>query len=137
MRKSVKTKVCLSTGLLLELLYLSSSQLAALERMGVWAPIMAQGILLGPALVLLLRVQYLLTYTEARKRAKIKETDESEISIARSALCLTGQIAVFLAAAVLFVVLPLNTAVFQTLFVVVIGCMLLFCLSAFFLSRQL
>lgn len=92
----------------------------------------AQGFYLGTAsgifaaaLILLIRTQYLLTHPQAQKRAKIQETDERQQHITNQAAQFAGVVTFFVSAAALFVVLPLNMAVFGTL----IGIMVLYFLS--------
>ncbi len=82
----------------------------------------AQGFYLGAAsgisagaVVLLCRSQYLLTHPEAQKKARIKETDERELSILHSAFQTAGVAAFFTAAGALFVVLPFSQAAFYAL----------------------
>lgn len=87
----------------------------------------ARGFYLGAAsgltaasLLLLVRLWYLQAHPEARKRAKIRETDEREVSIARSAFQIAGAVIFFTAAAALFVVLPLSWEAFAALLAVVL-----------------
>lgn len=86
-------------------------------------PDFAQGFYLGAAsglagagLALLLRAQYLLTHPEARKKARIRETDEREQSINQSALLFAGAVTFFACAVALFVLLPINMGAFFALF---------------------
>ena len=97
----------------------------------------AQGFYLGAAtgitagaLLLLIRTQYLLTHPQAQRRAKIKETDERELQIARTAAQMAGGITIFGVAMSTFIVLPLSIEAYMTLG----GVMLLYC-TAFLLSR--
>lgn len=101
-------------------------------------PEFAQGFYLGAAggisagaLVLLLRVQYLLTHPEQQKKAQIKETDERQRKIVQSAFLAAGMVTFFTAAAALFVVLPLSPQAFRAL----LALMALYCV-AFVIALQ-
>lgn len=107
-------------------------------------PDFAQGFYLGAAtgitagaLVLLIRTQYLLTHPQAQRRAKIKETDEREMQIARTAAQMAGGITIFGVAMSTFIVLPLSIEAYATLG----GVMLLYStallLSRLWLSKKL
>ncbi len=84
----------------------------------------ASGITVG-ALILLARVQYLLKNPEARKKAKIQDTDERERAVIHRAFELAGEITFFAAAAAVFVLLPLSVDAFRA----VLGVMVLYCFS--------
>ena len=96
----------------------------------------ASGITLG-SVILIARSQYLLTHPEARKKARIKDTDEREVTILHLSFETAGIITFFASVATLFVVLPLSVAAFQALFAM----MVLYCLSFVgvnaYLSRKL
>ena len=96
----------------------------------------ASGITIG-ALILLIRVQYLLTHPQARQKAKIKETDERERMIIHTAFRLAGIITFFTAAAALFVVLPLDMGAFRALFGVMILYAACFVVSSAWLSKRI
>lgn len=107
-------------------------------------PDFAQGFYLGAAtgitagaLVLLVRTQYLLTHPQAQRKAKIKETDERELQIARTAAQMAGGITIFGVAMSTFIVLPLSIEAYAALG----GVMLLYCtallLSRLWLSKKL
>ena len=96
----------------------------------------AWGIFFG-ALVLLIRTQYLLNHPQAQRKAKIKETDEREMHIARTAAQFAGVLTFFASAAALFVVLPLSMAAFQALMAVMVLYAASFCLSNLWLSKKL
>lgn len=104
----------------------------------------AQGFYLGAAtgisfgaLLLLIRTQYLLTHPQAQRKAKIKETDEREMQIVRTAAQAAGAITFVGATAALFVLLPLSMDAYYAL----IGVMIVYCLSfllcRLWLSRKL
>lgn len=96
----------------------------------------ASGISFG-ALLLLIRTQYLLTHPKAQRKAKIKETDEREMQIVRTAAQAAGAITFVGATAALFVLLPLSMDAYYAL----IGVMIVYCLSfllcRLWLSRKL
>jgi len=62
----------------------------------------ASGISIG-AVILLIRMQYLLTHPEARKKARIQEQDEREKAIINQAFQFAGMFTFFAAAASMFV----------------------------------
>jgi len=107
-------------------------------------PDFARGFYLGAAtgiaargLILLIRTQYLITHPQARHKARIKETDEREMHIARTAAQFAGTITFFASAAALFVVLPLNMAAFKALMAVMLLYAASFFLSDLWLSKKL
>ena len=89
--------------------------------------------IVGGAIILLIRTQRLLSNPEARKKAKIKETDEREVQILQEAAFAAGMITFFGAAAALFVVLPLSMEAYYAL----LGMVALYTLSFFVLSLVL
>lgn len=104
----------------------------------------AQGFYLGAAggitagaVILLCRVQYLLRHPQAQRRARIKETDERERTVVRSAFQMAGVVTFFSAAGALFVLLPFSVHAFWALFVVIIFYSLAFSLSYGILERRL
>ena len=90
----------------------------------------ATGICLG-ALILLVRMQYLLTHPEARKKAKIQEQDEREKAIISQAFQFAGMFTFFAAASSMFVLVAVSMAAFEAVFAVT------FLLSNFYLSKKL
>ena len=92
----------------------------------------ASGIVAG-ALILLIRTQRLLSNPEARKKAKIKETDEREVQLLHVVALAAGMITFFSAAAALFVVLPLSLEAYFAL----LGMVALYTLSFVVLSLVL
>ena len=96
----------------------------------------ATGICLG-ALVLLARVQYLLTHPEARKKAKIQEQDEREKAIISQSFQFAGMFTFFAAAASMFVLVAVSKAAFGAVFAVVVVFAATFVLANFYLSRKL
>ena len=96
----------------------------------------AAGITAG-ALVLLIRMQYLLTHPEARKKAKIQEQDERERAIISQSFQFAGLFTFFAAAASLFVLVAVSMAAFSAVFAVVVVFAAAFLLSNLYLSRKL
>lgn len=107
-------------------------------------PDFAQGFYLGAAsgisagaVILLCRTRYLLTHPAARKKARIKETDERERTIVHSAFEWAGILTFFAVAAALFVALPLSRAAFQALFGVLVLYALAFAGANLYFSKKL
>lgn len=96
----------------------------------------ASGISFG-ALALLVRTQYLITHPQAQRKARIKETDERQMHIARTAAQFAGVLTFFASVAAMFVVLPLSMAAFQTLMAVMVLYAVSFYLSNLWLSKKL
>ena len=96
----------------------------------------ATGIVIG-ALILLIRTQYLISHPQAQRKAKIKETDERQMHIARTAAQFAGVLTFFASTAALFVVLPLSMAAFQALMAVMVLYAASFYLSNLWLSKKL
>ena len=96
----------------------------------------ASGICLG-ALILLIRMQYLLTHPEARKKAKIQEQDEREKAIINQAFQFAGLFTFFAAVASMFVLVAVSRAAFGAVFAVVVVFAVAFFLSNFYLSKKL
>ena len=96
----------------------------------------ASGITAG-ALFLLVRTQYLLTHPRAQRQAKIKETDEREMQIARTSAQIAGGLTVFAAAVGSFLVLPLSRTACFTLTCVIAFYILCALLSSLWLSKKL
>ena len=92
----------------------------------------ASGISFG-ALVLLVRTQYLLTHPQAQRKARIEETDERKMQIARTAAQAAGAFTFFASAAALFIVLPLSREAYYALF----GTLMLYTAAFFASSRWL
>lgn len=107
-------------------------------------PEFAQGFYLGAAvgivagaLILLIRTQYLLTHPQARRKAKIKETDERELQIARTAAQMAGGITIFGVVLSTFIVLPLSIEAYAALGGVMLLYSTAFLLSRLWLSKKL
>ena len=96
----------------------------------------ATGITAG-ALILLIRMQYLLTHPEARKKARVQEQDEREQTIIAQAFQFAGMFTFFAAAASMFVLAAVSWAAFRAIFAVVAVFAAAFLLSNFYLSKKL
>ena len=96
----------------------------------------ASGITAG-ALALLIRTQYLMTHPKAQRKAKIKETDERELHITRSAAQLAGGLTIFVVVLSLFIVLPLSMEAYYALMGVILCYAAIFFLSSLWLSKKL
>ena len=96
----------------------------------------ASGITAG-ALLLLIRTQYLLTHPQAQRKAKIKETDEREMQIVRTAAQVSGGLTIFAAAIASFIVLPLSREACLALTCVIVFYMVSALLSSLWLSKKL
>ena len=104
----------------------------------------AQGFYLGAAtgitagaLGLLIRTQYLMTHPQAQRKAKIRETDERELHITRSAAQMAGGLTLFMVVLSLFIVLPLSMEAYYALIGVVFFYTAVFFLSSLWLSKKL
>ena len=96
----------------------------------------ATGICLG-ALVLLIRVQYLLTHPEARKKARIREQDEREKAIIGQSFQFAGIFTFFAAAASTFVLAAVSREAVAIILAVMAVYAIVFVLANFYLSKRL
>ena len=96
----------------------------------------ASGITAG-ALILLVRVQYLLTHPEARKKARIREQDEREKAIVNQSFMFAGLFTFFASAASMFVLVAVSRAAARAMFAVVTVFSAAWLLSSFYLSKKL
>ena len=96
----------------------------------------ATGICLG-ALVLLLRVQYLLTHPEARKKARIREQDEREKAIISQSFQFAGIFTFFAAAASTFVLAAVSREAVAIILAVMAVYAVVFLLANLYLSKKL
>lgn len=96
----------------------------------------AAGITLG-AMILLLRVEYLLHHPEKQTAARIREQDEREVAIKDRAFRLAGLIVFFVDAAALFVVLPLSFSAFFALLAVMALYSLCFLFACVYYTKKL
>ena len=96
----------------------------------------ASGITAG-ALILLIRIQYLLTHPEARKKARIQEQEEREKAIINQSFQFAGMFTFFAAAASMFVLVAVSREAARAMFAVVVVFAIAFLLSNFYLSKKL
>ena len=96
----------------------------------------ASGITAG-ALILLIRVQYLLTHPEARKKAKIQEQDEREKTIISQYFQFACLFTFFAAVTSLFVLVAVSIEAAKAVFSLVAVFGAAFLLSNFYLSKKL
>ena len=96
----------------------------------------ATGICLG-ALILLLRVQYLITHPEARKKARIREQDEREKAIISQSFQFAGIFTFFAAATSTFVLAAVSREAVAIILVVMAVYAIAFVLANFCLSKKL
>ena len=96
----------------------------------------ASGISLG-AVVLIVRMQYLLTHPEARKKAKIQEQDEREKAIINQSFQFAGMFTFFAAAASLFVLVAVSREAAAAILAVVAVYAIVWLLSNLYLSKKL
>ena len=96
----------------------------------------ASGITFGAAL-LLIRIQYLLTHPEARKKAKLREQDEREKAIVNQAFQFAGMFTFFASAASTFVLVAVNLSAARAILAVVAVFSAAFLLAYLYLSAKL
>ena len=107
-------------------------------------PDYAQGFYLGGAcgiclgsVVLLVRMQYLLSHPEARKKAKIQEQDEREKAIVNRACQFAGMFTFFAGAAALFVLVAVNMDAAKAVLAMVAVYAISWLLANLYLSKKL
>lgn len=96
----------------------------------------ASGICIG-AVFLLIRVTYLLSNPEARKKAKIQEQDEREKAIVNQAFQFAGMFAFFAAAASMFVLVAVSRAAALAVLWVVAVYAVTWLIASLYLSKKL
>lgn len=96
----------------------------------------ASGITLG-AVILLVRMTYLLTHPEARKKAKIQEQDEREKTIVMRSFQFAGIFTFFASAAALFVLVAVDQSAAAALLSVVAVFSITWLSRMFYLSKTL
>ena len=96
----------------------------------------ASGITIG-SVILLIRMQYLLTYPEARKKAKIQEQDEREKAIINQAFQFAGMFTFFAAVASMFVLVAVSKAAALAVFGVIVVYAVSWPLASLYLSKKL
>ena len=96
----------------------------------------ASGITLG-AVVLLIRMQYLLTHPEARKKARIQEQDEREKAIVNQAFQFAGMFTCFAAVASMFVLVAVSMEAAKAILAVLMVYSMVWVLANLYLSKKL
>lgn len=96
----------------------------------------AAGITIG-SVILLIRMQYLLTHPEARKKAKIQEQDEREKAIINQAFQFAGMFTFFAAVASMFVLVAVSRAAAMAVFGVIVVYAVSWPLASLYLSKKL
>ena len=96
----------------------------------------ASGMTIG-ALILLVRMQYLLTHPEARKKARIQEQDEREKAIVNQAFQFAGIFTFFTAVASMFVLVAVSRAAALAVFGVIVVYAVSWPLASLYLSKKL
>ena len=96
----------------------------------------ACGICLG-ALILMIRIQYLITHPEARKKARIREQDEREKTIISQSFQFAGIFTFFSAAASTFVLAAVSREAVAVILTVMAVYAIVFLLANFYLSKKL
>ena len=104
----------------------------------------ARGFYLGAAsgstigsVILLIRMQYLLTHPEARKKAKIQEQDEREKAIINQAFQFAGMFTFFAAVASMFVLVAVSKTAALAVFGVIVVYAVSWPLASLYLSKKL
>ena len=96
----------------------------------------ASGISIG-AVILLIRMQYLLTHPEARKKARIQEQDEREKAIVNQSFQFAGMFTVFAAAASMFVLAAVSRTAALAVFGVIVVYAVTWLTANLYLSKKL
>ena len=96
----------------------------------------ASGICIG-SVYLIVRMHYLLTHPEARKKAKIQEQDEREKAIINQAFQFAGVFTFFAAVASMFVLVAVSRAAARAVLGVVAVYSITWLLSNIYLSKKL
>lgn len=96
----------------------------------------ATGITAGAA-ILLIRMQYLLTHPEARKKAQVQEQDEREKAIVNQSFQFAGMFTFFASAASTFVLVAVSREAAVAIVAVVAVYAVVWLLSNFYLSKKL
>ena len=96
----------------------------------------ASGISIG-AVILLIRMQYLLTHPEARKKARIQEQDEREKAIINQAFQFAGMFPFFAAAASMFVLAAVSRTAALAVFGVIVVYAVTWLIASLYLSKKM
>lgn len=123
------------TGIVCYLLLIHNSDVLSDYARGFYLGA-ASGMTIG-AVVLLVRMQYLLTHPEARKKAKIQEQDEREKAIINQAFQFAGMFTFFAAAASMFVLVAASKTAALAVFGVVVVYAVTWLIANLYLSKKL
>ena len=123
------------TGIACYLLLIHGSQVLSDYARGFYLGA-ASGISIG-AVILLVRVQYLLTHPEARKKAKIQAQDEREKAIIDQAFQFAGMFTFFAAVASMFVLVAVSKTAALAVFGVIVVYAVSWPLASLYLSKKL
>ena len=96
----------------------------------------ASGTAVGAA-YLLIRMQYLLTHPEARKKAKIQEQDEREKAIVNQAFQFAGMFTFFAAVASMFVLAAVSRTAALAVFGVIVVYAVTWLIASLYLSKKM
>ena len=96
----------------------------------------ASGITIG-AVILIVRIQYLLTHPEARKKARIQEQDEREKTILSQSFQFAGMFTFFAAAASMFVLAAVSRTAALAVFGVIVVYAVTWLTANLYLSKKL
>ena len=96
----------------------------------------ASGITIG-SVILLIRMQYLLTHPEARKKAKIQEQDEREKAIINQAFQFAGMFTFFAAVASMFVLAAVSRTAALAVFGVIVVYAVTWLIASLYLSKKM
>ena len=96
----------------------------------------SSGIAIG-SVFLLVRMQYLLTHPEARKKAKIQEQDEREKAIINQAFQFAGMFTFFAAAASMFVLAAVSRTAALAVFGVIVVYAVTWLIASLYLSKKM
>ncbi len=123
------------TGLLCYIFLIHNSEVLSDYARGFYLGA-ASGMTIG-AVVLLVRMQYLLTHPEARKKTKIQEQDEREKAIINQAFQFAGMFTFFAAVASMFVLVAVSKTAALAVFGVIVVYAVSWPLASLYLSKKL
>ena len=123
------------TGLVCYLLLIHDSNVLSDYARGFYLGA-ASGITIG-SVFLIVRVQYLLTHPEARKKARIQEQDEREKAIMNQAFQFAGMFTFFASAASMFVLVAVSMAAARAMLAVLVVYSAAWVLANLYLSKKL
>ena len=123
------------TGLVCYLLLIHDSDVLSDYARGFYLGA-SSGICLG-SVFLIVRMQYLLTHPEARKKARIQEQDEREKTIINQAFQFAGVFTFFAAVASMFVLVAVSKPAALAVFSVIVVYSVTWPLACLYLSKKL